>query len=122
MPQPMQNFLDRVARWWLARRAAVPAPDWREENRERIARLRARGVQIGEGCWVLTENFSTEPYLVQLAYPSHDLRFVQTIGVTSLGDKVYAHFDSLRVRGFRYPIDNIYKMTKEEARELVRQS
>ena len=66
MPQPMQNFLDRLARWWLARRAAAPAPDWREENRERIARLRARGVQIGEECWVLTENFSTEPYLVQL--------------------------------------------------------
>jgi hypothetical protein len=63
-----------------------------------------------------------QPYLVQLKYPSHDLRFVQTIGVTSLGDRVYARFDSLKVRGFRYPIDNIYKMTKEEAKELARQS
>jgi hypothetical protein len=63
-----------------------------------------------------------EPYLLRLAYPSHDLRFVQTIAVTSLGDRVYARFDSLRVAGFRYPIDTIYKMTKQEARELARQS
>jgi hypothetical protein len=63
-----------------------------------------------------------QPYLVQLKYPSHDLPFVQAIGVTSLGDRVYARFDSLRVAGFRYPIDNIYKMTKEEAKELARHS
>jgi len=63
-----------------------------------------------------------QPYLVQLKSPSHDLPFVQTIGITSLGDRVYARFDSLRVAGFRYPIDNIYKMTKEEAKELARQS
>jgi hypothetical protein len=63
-----------------------------------------------------------QPYLVQLKYPSHDLPFVQAIGVTSFGDRVYARFDSLKVRGFRYPIDNIYKMTKEEAKELARQS
>ena len=63
-----------------------------------------------------------QPYLLQLKYPSHDLPFVQAIGVTSLGDRVYARFDSLRVAGFRYPIDNIYKMTKEEAKELARQS
>jgi hypothetical protein len=63
-----------------------------------------------------------QPYLVQLKYPSHDLPFVQAIGITSLGDRVYARFDSLKVRGFRYPIDNIYKMTKEEAKELARQT
>ena len=63
-----------------------------------------------------------QPYLVQLKYPSHDLKFVQVLGVTSLGDRVYARFDSLRVAGFRYPIDSIYKMTKQEAKELARQS
>ena len=63
-----------------------------------------------------------QPYLVQLKYPSHDLPFVLAIGVTSFGDRVYARFDSLRVAGFRYPIDNIYKMTKEEAKELARQT
>ena len=63
-----------------------------------------------------------QPYLLQLKYPSHDLPFVQKIGLTSLGDRVYARFDSLRVAGFRYPIDNIYKMTKEEAKELARQT
>jgi hypothetical protein len=63
-----------------------------------------------------------QPYLVELAYPSHDLPFVQTIGVTSFGSRVYARFDAVRVAGFRYPIDSIYKMTREEARELTRKS
>lgn len=31
-----------------------------------VARLRARGVRIGEGCLILTENFSSEPYLVEI--------------------------------------------------------
>jgi len=63
-----------------------------------------------------------QPYLVELAFPSHDLRFAEVIGITSVGNRVYAGFDSLRVAGFRYPINSIYKMTREEARNLVRQS
>jgi uncharacterized protein DUF6491 len=63
-----------------------------------------------------------DPYLVELAYPSHDLKWVQSIGVTSFGNRVYAKFDSLQVRGFRYPIDSIYKITREEARNLRRAS
>jgi hypothetical protein len=63
-----------------------------------------------------------QPYLVELAYPSHDLKFAEAIGVTSVGSRVYAGFDSLRVAGFRYPIDSIYKMTREEARSLARGS
>lgn len=41
-------------------------PDVAELNRRRIARLRARGVRIGEGCFIFTEAFSTEPYLVEI--------------------------------------------------------
>jgi hypothetical protein len=63
-----------------------------------------------------------QPYLVQLAYPSHDLPFVQTIGITSFGSRVYARFDAVRIAGFRYPIDSIYKMTRDEARQLTRKS
>jgi hypothetical protein len=63
-----------------------------------------------------------QPYLVELAFPSHDLRFSEVIGITSVGSRVYARFDSLRVGGFRYPIDSIYKMTREEARNLARES
>lgn len=63
-----------------------------------------------------------QPYLVELAYPSYDLRYAQVIGITSVGSRVYARFDSLRVAGFRYPIDSIYKMTREEARNLARES
>ena len=63
-----------------------------------------------------------KPYLVELAFPSHDLKFVETIGLTSLGSRVYAKFDSVKVRGFRYPIDSIYKLTREEAKNWNRAS
>ena len=63
-----------------------------------------------------------QPYLVELAYPSHDLPFVQTIGITSFGSRVYARFDAVRIAGFRYPINSIYKMTRDEARQLIRKS
>jgi hypothetical protein len=61
-----------------------------------------------------------QPYLVELAFESPDLRFSQVIGITQLGSRVYAKFDAVKVGGFRYPIDSIYKMTREEARNLVR--
>ena len=63
-----------------------------------------------------------QPYLLELAYPSYDLPFAEVIGVTSVGSRVYAKFDSVRVAGFRYPIESIYKMTREEARNLARNS
>jgi hypothetical protein len=61
-----------------------------------------------------------DPYLVELAFKSHDLKFAQVIGITQFGSRVYAKFDAVKVGGFRYPIDSIYKMTRGEARELVR--
>jgi hypothetical protein len=59
------------------------------------------------------------PYLVELAFPSHDMKFVQAIGVSSSGSRVYAKFDSVTIRGFRYPINNIYKLTRDEAKSLT---
>lgn len=61
-----------------------------------------------------------DPYLVELAFRSPDLKFAQVIGITQFGSRVYARFDAVKVDGFRYPIDNIYKMTREEARNLTR--
>jgi len=61
-----------------------------------------------------------DPYLVELAFKSHDLKFSQVIGITQVGSRIYAKFDAVTVRGFRYPIDSIYKMTREEARNLAR--
>ena len=46
-----------------------------------------------------------KPYLVELAFPSHDLRWDHVIGLTSVGSRVYAKFDSVRFGGFRYPIE-----------------
>jgi len=59
------------------------------------------------------------PYLVELAFPSHDMKFVQAIGVSSSGSRVYAKFDAVTIRGFRYPINNIYKLSRDEARNLA---
>jgi len=59
------------------------------------------------------------PYLVELAYPSNDMRFVHAIGVTSSGSRVYAKFDAVLIRGFRYPIKNIYKLSRDEAKNLT---
>ena len=56
------------------------------------------------------------PYLIELAFPSHDLPFAHVIGLTSFGSRVYAKFDSVKVGGFRYPIDGIYELSREEAR------
>ena len=61
-----------------------------------------------------------DPYLVELAFKSHDLKFAQVIGITQFGSRVYARFDAVKVGGFRYPIDSIYKLTREEARNLTR--
>jgi hypothetical protein len=63
-----------------------------------------------------------EPYLIELAYPSHDLKFANAIGVTSMGHRVYAKFDAVKIAGFRYPIDSIYKLTREEAASLTAKS
>ncbi|HVS22386.1 MAG TPA: DUF6491 family protein [Gammaproteobacteria bacterium] len=59
-------------------------------------------------------------YLVELAFPSNDMKFVQAIGVTSSGSRVYAKFDAVQIRGFRYPIKNIYKLSRAEAKNLTR--
>jgi hypothetical protein len=61
-----------------------------------------------------------DPYLVDLAFESHGLRFSHVIGITQFGNRIYAKFDAVTVDGFRYPIDSIYRMTREEARNLAR--
>jgi len=61
-----------------------------------------------------------DPYLVELAFRSPDLRFAEVIGVTQFGSRVYAKFDAVTVAGFRYPIASIYKISREEARNFTR--
>jgi hypothetical protein len=63
-----------------------------------------------------------EAYLVELSRPSPDLRFVQTIRVTSTGSKIRANLDAVEVRGMIYPIREIYRLDAEEARHWGRVS
>lgn len=60
------------------------------------------------------------PYLVELSFPSVDLPYTFAIGVESTTSRVHARFDSVRVRGIRYPIREIYKLSRDEARQLKR--
>lgn len=62
----------------------------------------------------------SRPYLLELAFPAHDLPFALAIGVTSVGSRVYARFDAVKVAGIRYPIRNIYELSREEARSFER--
>lgn len=50
------------------RRPAAPSPpsDWKARNEALIASLRRQGVSIGTGCVIFTEQFSLEPYLVEI--------------------------------------------------------
>ena len=58
----------------------------------------------------------SRPYLIELKRGSPDLRFAQVISVTSTIGATYAKLDSIRVRGFDYPIEAIYKLSRDEAR------
>jgi hypothetical protein len=59
-----------------------------------------------------------DPYLVELSFPSHDLKYALSIGVSKTAGRIHAKFDSIYVRGYRYGIDNIYRLSPEEARAL----
>lgn len=60
-----------------------------------------------------------EPYLVDLRFRSPDARFAHAIAVESATSTIYARFDSVRIAGLRYPIDAIYKLSRDEARQLI---
>lgn len=45
---------------------SASAGGWRIRNERLITRLRKRGVAVGEGCVILTDQFSREPYLVEI--------------------------------------------------------
>src|SRR5947208_3227228 len=59
MRRLLLRLLDRT-------RQMLRPPTGPQDTEATIARLRQRGVRIGEGCVIYTESFSTEPYLVTL--------------------------------------------------------
>ncbi|MGD8324591.1 MAG: DUF6491 family protein [Gammaproteobacteria bacterium] len=58
------------------------------------------------------------PYLIRLARPSHDMRFTEVIGVTETAGRVHSRFDSVYIEGIRYPIEQIYRLSPEDAKAL----
>jgi len=63
---------------------------------------------------------SFDPYLVKLAFPSPELRWARAVAVESATSTIHARFDSVRIDGLRYPIEEIYKLSREQAREIDR--
>lgn len=61
----------------------------------------------------------SRPYLLKLRRPSHDLRFVQQIGITNSVGRVMAGFDDVLIDGWPYRIESIYKLDRPTAKELV---
>ena len=59
-----------------------------------------------------------EPYLVELAFPSHDLRFAEGVAIDSTTSRVHSRFDTVLIRGIKYPIGAIYKLSREQAKAL----
>ena len=58
------------------------------------------------------------PYLIELSRRSPDLRFAEVIGVTSTVGRVDAKLDSVLIRGSDYPIKAIYKLSREESKNM----
>jgi hypothetical protein len=100
----------------------VPAGPAFEQVDSILLMTRPHSWQVIDDDTVIVWATAFDPYLVELAFKSYDLKFAEVIGITQVGSRVYAKFDAVKVRGFRYPIDSIYKMTREEARNLVRGS
>lgn len=67
---------------------------------------------------VLVWRTRSDPYLIELRRRSPDLKFARSIGVTSTAGRTLARFDDVRIDGLRYPIESIYKLTREQAERL----
>lgn len=108
----MRRLLQRLLR--RALKMLEPARPAVQDTSATIARLRERGVRIGEGCVIYTEAFSTEPYLITLGnrvgisggtkFMTHDgaawmLRperpAFQTFGTIKVGDGTFIGEDCL---------------------------
>jgi hypothetical protein len=61
----------------------------------------------------------SRPYLIELAVPSYELRFADAIAVSEFAGRVHSRFDSVYVRGQRYPIDAIYRLSREDAKSII---
>jgi acetyltransferase-like isoleucine patch superfamily enzyme len=86
MRRLLQRLLGRALRMLEPGKAGI------QDTSATIARLRARGVRVGEGCVIYTEFFSTEPYLVTLG---------DRVGISG-GTKFMTHDGSVwRLRGER---------------------
>ena len=59
-----------------------------------------------------------EPYLIELDFPSVDLRFSEGVAIESTTSRVFSRFDTVTIRGIKYPIGAIYKLSREQARAL----
>jgi len=71
--------------------------EWTSE--ERIAELRLRGVKIGHSCHILTMEFSTEPYLIEIGDRVAIASGVQFITHNGLAGMIREQYPGIQVFG-----------------------
>ena len=79
----------------------------------------ANGWQALDKRTLIVQTSPSRSYLITLKRPSNDLRFAQAIGLTSTGGRVFARFDQVIVDGWRYPIESIHALDRDEAKALA---
>jgi hypothetical protein len=62
-----------------------------------------------------------DAYLIRVAPPCDDLQFANHVGLTSTGGTVYSRFDSVKVRGWKCPIQEIRPIDYKRLRQDLRQ-
>jgi Family of unknown function (DUF6491) len=62
-----------------------------------------------------------DAYLITVFHPCTDLMFARRIGLTSSGDTVYAHFDAVKVEGWRCMIKSIQPVDYRRMQQDLRQ-
>jgi len=111
LPGLVRRLFRKMAQGFAARR---------DSDAARIRRLRGMGVKIGQRCMILTDHFSTEPYLVEIGdhvaisngvhFLTHDgtiwlLRDsrpdIQHLGKITVGDNTYIGLNSIILPGTR---------------------
>lgn len=115
----MLIFLGSTAQAETAAADASGADDLKRVEKFRIMRNIDGWRPIDRNTLIIWTSPS-KPYLVELKRNSHGLRHAFAIGVTSTAGSVYERFDSVVVDGFRYPIEAIYELDAETARQMKR--
>ncbi len=96
------------------------------EALDKISSFRFHGWRSLDNHYLIISTSFNRPFLIQLNSYCAELRFANTIAINKSGSSLHAKFDSIQVARLdtRHPIrekciiKSIYKLTKEQAKEI----